>query len=340
MKKTVFTFTLCFLKLHSWGRSMEETFDKNHSHLKPDFTVNEKQEWFIENSYLLMKPTLENLDFGMLVKDRAPGSGSSGKLEIHTKKPDFHWNSGVRLIFGRYLPHHDHWDISISSVYVYGGATRTIHANIEHNLGLTPTYGVASNAVTEAQSKLRGRWDLNYFTWDLGLGREIGLKRTITIHPFISLRTLLTYQDYDLKSSLENTSHMHIKAENSYWALGPRLGTHFGFYMKHSFSLLGQIAGAIVYGPYENHIHETSSSRDPLSAKDHDTWSRGNLEASLGLGWETWFRNQSVRLYPQILLEGNLFWNMNRNFDPKAQFSYAHGALTVMGVSFNLQIDF
>jgi hypothetical protein len=340
-------------QLQGWGQSMEKEFRQEDPIPQPIFLLNEKQEWFVENSYLLMKPTLENLDFANSVEEHLL-SATHSELDTKIKKPDFSWNSGVRLIIGRYLPHHDHWDISAAMTYFYGDVSQKFHANPEHGKGLTPTYGPVNNFVYVATDHLKAHWDLNYFSWDLALGREVAMTRTIVFHPFIALRALLTYQDYTLKS--ERTykgffdTHPHFstfkfKAENRFWGVGPRLGSHLSYYLKSQWSILGELSAAAVYGPYKNHITDTSftpetSIRPLRKAKDKTVWLRGNLEGFIGLGWEAWARNKTVRIFPQLLFEGTLWWDMNRYFEPPTSFSESHGALALMGVSFNLQVDF
>lgn len=354
--KWLLLFAFC-IHLHSplsgWGRSMEGEFQQADSVPLSSFTINEKQEWFIENSYLLMKPTLANLDFANLVKEAHPSTIQSD-LTVKIKKPDFSWDSGVRLIIGRYLPHHDHWDISAGMTYFYGDVSDKLRANPEHKRGLTPTYGPINNFVFIATDHVNAHWDLNYFSWDLALGREVAMTRTVVFHPFIALRALLTYQDYILKSErtykvlFDERPHFHsfkFKAENRFWGVGPRLGSHFSYYLKKEWSLLGEISAAVIYGPYKTRITDTSFSpethiRSLRRTKDHTTWLRGNLEGFIGLGWEAWLRNNTVRIFPQLLFEGTLWWNMNRYFEPPTLFSESHGALALMGVSFNLQIDF
>ena len=300
---------------------MEGKFEQQNPTTPPIFKINEQQEWFIENSYLLMKPTVENLDFATIVTENNPSN-----LSVKIKKPDFAWNSGVRLILGRYLPHHDHWDIAAGMTYFYGDVSQTVRAKSSQSKGITPTYGTVDNAIQH----LKAHWDLNYFSWDLSLGREVAMTKSVVFHPFITLRALLTYQDYQLRNPA-----MNYKSENSYWGIGPRLGSHLSYYLKSQWSILGELSTAVVYGPYENQITELSRK-----TKDSVTWLRGNLEGFIGLGWEAWVRNQTVRIFPQVLFEGTLWWDMNRYLEPTSQFSNAHGALVLMGVSFNLQIDF
>lgn len=352
MKKWMPLLLLASLELQGWGKSMEGVFQQENQEISPIFNLNEKQQWFIENSYLLMKPTLDNLDFANIVtKSSTPISQLDLKTKI--KKPDFSWNSGIRLLIGRYLPHHDHWDISADMTYFYGDVTQKMHANPEHGKGITPTYGPVDDFVYVATDQLKGHWDLNYFTWDLNLGREVAISKAIVFHPFISLRALLTYQDYSLKSSrtyqdINQGSHFSsfkFKADNRFWGIGPRVGSHLSFYFSHQWSLVGQLSAAAVYGPYKTHQRESSFTPEtgihPVkTSKDSSAWMRGNLEGSIGLGWEAWLRNNTVRIFPQFLFEGTFWWDMNRYYDRPTMFSESHGALTLMGVSFNLQIDF
>lgn len=350
MKYWTSLFLMGALNLHGWGSSPTHRFEQE-SPQPPHFLINEQQEWFIESSYLLLKPTLNNLDFANIVTDDeyAPVQRN---LDIKVLKPDFSWNSGVRVVIGKYLPHHDHWDISTDMTYFYGSVNQTTHVNPEHKKGITPTYSMINDFVFIAADHLKGRWELNYFTWDLSLGREVGFSRAITLHPFIALRALLTYQDYSLRSTRTYTTPNQqtffvpykFKTHNRYWGVGPRVGFHMNYFIRKPMTILGQLSGALVYGPYRNHLTDVYDGVDDVYAvkkgKDKTVWLRGNLEGALGIGWEAWVKNQTVRIFPQFLFEGSFWWNMNRYFDVPVQFSNSHGALALMGVSFNLQIDF
>ena len=345
----IVSLSLVSCSLDGWGRSQPAP-----APIHKDFYINPKQEWFVETSYLLWKPYLENLDFANVVKDSHQQLNPSSTVSTNIKKPEFSWDSGVRFSFGRYLPHHDQWNISATMTYFYGDADRKIHVNPADKKGITPTYGPINNPVFIAAQKFEGSWTLNYFCWDLALARQVGMTNTITVQPLIGLRALLTYQDYKTKSFREYTPPFSLispsvkygfQANTQFWGVGPRVGFNLGAYTRYSVAFLGRMAGALIYGPSK--IDTTTTSLQMPSflqtkdkAKDKDALFRGNLEGALGLGWDAWVRNNTVRVAPTLLYEGTLWWNMNRYFEPLEVFSENHGVLALMGVTFNLQVDF
>jgi hypothetical protein len=378
MKNWMFLLTAltCYASLEGWNSQRyfsapEQPSSPSHFPLSPD------QEAFTEVSYLLWKPHLRDLDFG--VKNAATlGGGSTPDLfNIKLEKPSSEWDSGARVAIGKYLPHHDAWDIAVCATYFYGNADKTSKANLQHGEGIAPDFG--QNTFSVPSNKSSVNWRLNFFTWDLSIGRLFNLPSSITIHPYAGLRGALIDQDYHLKSFGQipaTTSNFEVetdtqkfKASSEFWGIGPRIGTNFVFEFCKHWSILGNIAASILYGRYdvkEKSITQdlaliltappfTDTTNETLKAKDHGYVIRPNLEGSFGLGWETWVQNNSIRLAPSFVLESSVWFAQNQFFDlfsdgtilasldhpiPEFETVRRHGNLVFTGFTFNFQVDF
>jgi len=224
--------------------------------------------------------------------------------------------------------------------------------------GLSPSY-FPVNFLFVLSSKTKASWHLNYFVWDLLLGREFAMTPNIVFHPYVGLRIAAIYNNF--RSSSFGQTSIHIppadpvsfigkakqKLKERFWGLGPRIGTDWNYKFKGDWSFLGNFAGSLLYGHYD--IKEKTAVFDivdtisvPLDCKalNHDDTLRMNLDCGLGLGWETWFRNNTVRLAPAFFFEGALWFDLNNFFTPLFNFSQNHGNLGLMGFTFNLQVDF
>jgi hypothetical protein len=217
---------------------------------------------------------------------------------------------------------------------------------------------------------------LNYFTWDLSVGREYQFLQTVVAHPYIGLRTALMYQDYksqyfyfgETLSFKPYTNQLEantdFKSSWNYWGVGPRTGVDLQFNFGGGWLLLGGFSGSLFFGQYS--IDEklsgdqtvfvsgisTGTNTTYVKSKDSSYCVRANVEGSLGLGWERWVRNRTVRIAPSILFEASQWFDANQYFltDTSGTDAYAvltlpfiyrhYGDLGLVGVSFNLQVDF
>lgn len=349
-------FLLATPLLEGWGGySLRQSQTASHDASLPDthFPLNADQGWFVEQSYLLLKPTLGDLEYGNLISAK----GDISDLTVKVKSPDFEWNSGVRLGLGRYLPNHDKWDISFYTTYFYGETEDRTKSNLDRLRGLATAYDPFVVILSEST---KATWRLNYFVWDLMLGRQFAMTPQIIFHPYIGLRGTVMYTKFrttnfgDLTLTNPNTGvtataagSATVKFHDDFWGIGPRIGTNFGYKFSGNWSFLSNLAASFLYGHY--HVKEKINTRFtagtaalPINAKvwDHDDAIRINLEGAIGLGWEAWFKNNTVRLAPNLQFEGSLWFDMNDFSRPSTVFSQDRGSLGLMGLTFNLQVDF
>ncbi len=356
MKKWILSpLLLISLSVDAWGgRSYHAAPAHPTKNSSPEtyFPLNADQGWFVEQSYLLTKTALGDLEYGDMVFQS--GSSPNSQFKIKVKKPDFDWNSGFRLGVGRYLPNHDKWDVSFYTTYIYGDAEDRATGNLAQGKGLSTSYDPFVIILSE---KTKAVWRLNYFTMDLMVGREFAMTSQISFHPYMGLRGALIYYDFNSKNfgtlmvpvegqQILATDTAYITLKEDFWGLGAHLGSNFNYKFKGNWSFLGNFATSLLYGHYnvfqKSNTHFVLSSNEPLQAKasSKDHVIRMNLEAAVGMGWEKWMRQKSVRLAPNLQLEGSLWFDMNNFFKPVATFSQDLGTLGIMALTFNLQVDF
>ncbi len=363
MKKWILLLSPVLLintSIEAWGgRFNNQAFNNqarasgSSSTLDTHFPLNADQGWFVEQSYLLLKPTLGDIEYGDMVT--AKGSSTDSSYTIKVKSPDFEWNSGVRLGIGRYLPNHDKWDISFYTTYFYGDAEDHLKGDLSKFKGLSASYDPFAVILSEST---KASWHLNYFVWDLLLGRQFSMTPEIIFHPYIGLRGTAIYTNFRSKNfgditttvqGVQQTSvgKARIKMNEDFWGIGPRVGTNFDYKFSGNWSFLSNLAASFLYGHY--HVKEKSTTTtivagafQPTTTKsfDNDDTIRINLEGAIGLGWETWFQDNTIRVAPNIQFEGSLWFDMNDFFKPVTAFSQDHGNLGLMGLTFNLQVDF
>lgn len=352
--------------LMGWGGSLPTSAPEPY--LKSHFPKNADQQWYMEETYLIMKPYEDDNDYA--TKLSTDGSLSTGlDMSMKLEKPDFDWFSGVRIGIGRYLANHDKWDISLYTTYFYANEESSSNPDRTKGMLLTPLW---SSSFAGGATHGKVNWRLNYFTWDLSIGREYSLLKTVIAHPFIGLRAALIYKDTSAKYSdtyvslvdeVDRQLKNRFKASDDFWGIGPRVGVDLQFNMRRGWSLLGNLSGALFYGQYNVNEEMTSKVTDfenltktKFHNKDVRYAVRANLDTGLGIGWETWLNQHTVRLAPSVLFEAACWFDTNQLFVTKpvtatvtpsptlvkTNFSNyrRQGNLILMGFSFNLQADF
>ncbi len=353
-------YLLSQVSLYSWSN----IGNRNHDGMSmppENFPFSQNQQWFTEESYLLWKPYMENMQYGN--KDtftQVDASHFSDKIKV--KEPEFEWSSGVRVMIGRYLPNHDLWDIGFTTTFYYTDTDDKTNLNAAKNRGFNPSFFPNFNTPVDSGSF---DWRLNYWTLDLLVGRLFNMTSNIVFHPYFGVRGSLQYQHARAKLSLlqeepsqRTTTTGKSSIDNDFWGLGPRAGTSFIYYFENHFSFLANISAALLVGAQK--LKENSSRSVVVNAggvisqqnpnfRSHDSLDviRSNIEASVGLGWERWLRDNTVRIAPSVNFEGSLWFAMNQLYNFYASNHVSsnveqrrQGNLGLMGLSFNLQVDF
>ncbi len=334
------------------------------------FPLNEDQEWFVKPSLLVWRPYQDDIDTGFTLTIPSTDPVVS---KDKTQSVDFEWNTGVRLTIGRYLPRHEQWDVTLASTYFYSDTDQTVKGKGSPGAAITALTTIIEGwnpAFLGPALQTKLNWRINYFTWDLAVGRLYNLTRKVIMHPYICLRTMLIYEKYSNKNEtiifnsliepvIANTK---FKADSSTWGIGPRIGSDFTFNFGHGWSFVGGLSGSIVMGRYN--IKESvdgfltldtpaPSVPADLRIKDEDTVMRANLEGNIGLGWEKWVRDHSVRIAPSFMFEVTQWYLINNWSATNLPTSVAPGDpdwgmnstrrmgdLGFLGFTVNLQVDF
>lgn len=363
MKQWLCTFSLFTLlstssDLQAWGKPRYpiETPPQTAPAAK-EFPLREDQGWFVKESLLIWHPYEDDIDFGALYK-----GDQDLNFKLSPLSPDFKWGTGVRLAIGRYLPHHELWDVSITATYFYGSAERKSHAPDDNSFILSNwSPSQLGTAITQSSAQ----WRLNYFTWELGFGRSFFMTPTIVVHPHLDLRAALFYLDYENRNTntdinpFNNNPIEHknrYSADNDMWGVGPRFGADFSYNFKQNWSFLGNFSASLLYASFDlsTKINGFSGiTPSNLTASRSYNMVAPNLEAAIGLGWEEWVKNNTIRIAASFLFEGVQWFNMNRLFQlglggssfhtlsvPFTPPTHNTGDLRFFGFSVNLQVDF
>lgn len=331
---------------------------------------NKSPSWFVEADYLYWKTHQEDLFYGL------HANASLSGLNLNPIKPHFDWSSGVRIGIGGYT--HDQWDVGVKVTYIYADAQKTAPGtgNLQVSNGfpqgsfIFPTW---VDQILGFANKARARWTNNFFIYDFLLGREYKLSSGLNIHPFFGVRGFSMFQHYNCKyhsgingndtqgNNLFYSLITQMKAKNTTFGVGPRVGVDLGYQFTKSWAALGGVSGSILYSHYKvsqslkTFIIE-SGVLTPFEGvgKDSDQIGRTNLDAYLGLNWSHSYNQAKNRFQIGLLFEASYWYGLNQYMDIDVAESgdgggdaltslnpaKRHGDLSFMGATLQFKFDF
>ena len=355
--------TLVLGSLQGWGKhTHDQQFFSNPSNnvqvkdRSEHFPFNLDQQWYAKETYILWKPSFDDIEYANFVSQP-----DTETFKTKSHNPHYQWSSGFRFAIGKYLPNHQQWDIDAVMTYYNTEAKNSVRADLENTTLITPVWAFQELGASSDSSV---KFNMTFFIWDLLMGRNYSLTSKLRLHPYLSLRSVLLNQAYrnknsglfqELATGQLVKANTKFKAENRFWGLGPRIGTNFDYGFGHGWSFLGELSASFLCGHYhiDQHINgKIQATGLPdllLHLKDGDTVLRSNIETSIGIGWEKWVNNHTVRIAPSFMVEASEWFSMNHWMTTQIPFRDAdhliltdrhYGNLAFWGFSFNLQVDF
>lgn len=281
--------------------------------------------------------------------------------------PNVKWNPGFRVGLGYTFSSHDYWDLS--AVWTHFQTTQTASkafnfslTNAFDNSFLIPWWGATILGAFADRASVN--WNLHYNVYDLDLGRNYFVSKTVSVHPFIGVRGATIDQKYHAKYhalltqapiSEANTS---FKATTGFWGVGAHIGSQLQWRMTQSFSLVGNVGGSLLYGDFKIKeklqafvsLGTPITKTLPTSIDEHITTGAFNIEALVGFQWEKFFYNNKYRLAITAGYEWSEWFSQNRltKFDVANStlgqsadiFARENGDLTLQGANFQVRWDF
>lgn len=350
--------------LGAWGQRAQT--DSMSSAPDVRFPLSPEQSWAAEESLLVWKAYEDDTDYAVHRRVQTlTDSTRSGKQTI--KHPEFDWSAGVRLKLTRYLPSNDPWDVNFVGTYYYADAKDHVKVHFDpfSSTSQNVLFSAWNSGLSGSAAKAKASTKMNFFTFDLTVGRYYSLTRRVDIHPFIGVRTALNYQDYRARY-LSTVSFSpgfdfftaKFKGEVDFWGVGPRVGTDVTLVMGRHWSLMGTFGASLFGGRYgvREKFHGMITGIPSFlneKIKDRDTVLRSNIDLSLGLSWEKWVRNGTVRIAPSFVFEVSEWFSMKRWINsmanrrslsdfsnPVLRTDRKYSDLGLMGFNINLKVDF
>lgn len=280
--------------------------------------------------------------------------GFVSKLNLNNM--DFGWNFGFRT-GGRYHNIGDNqWGISLFYTWFQSEAKKSGAYN--GFVGIPPGFPL-TGTITDADflnliwlfaaQKYHARWVLHYNVIDFQLDHQYAATETITLRPFLGLKSSWINQDIHIHSVYHNIYANNLpvlareKLTNHFWGLGPSLGIDtkwcLGQAGNHLFYLFDDLSGAFLWSIWKNtdHLKIGETITGTLKTKHRKSGSL-MFQNLLGFEWSVKLTQRGTTLSLRAGYESQ-FW-----FDNLQVFNSfngrQHNALTLQGGTFDLLFSF
>lgn len=268
-------------------------------------------------------------------------TGNNVQANIHLKRPYTTWDPGVRLTAG-YVPGYDHWDAQAAWTFFYnstessniplkvdvtdpsksgGNVISTILGSIT-NLSSSPFQAAAATATTQDVGFTGGgsKFSFGYNAADLDVGKSYFISRSFFVRPYTGIHAIWTDMDahYSLTSggNVFNSGggevdvHVHIDIDT--WGIGPMLGFNTNWGQFKGFSLIGNIAGSLVYGQISDKTTVNlliAPQTIDITFKDSRYWQlMPTLQIQFGLSYCLYFGQSDNQFRVNAMWESNFLW--------------------------------
>ncbi len=344
--------------------------------------------FYLSADFLYWKAQEDGLEYAATF---IPIDNSTMSYSEKLKGVSFRWKPGFRVGTGYVFNTHDYWDLGLEWTWFYNRAESSVSIPVSStNLfnpafspasSITPTWG-GNTFQTPASGSLQpliesclsasATWSLHYNMLDLDLGKHYFISKAFSLKPYFGVRGGWINQDYvaEYTQVLGITPDpaefpAKMRADIDFSGAGPRLGLDMQWHFNCQWSLVGEISGSVLYGPYKSRqtyttfLEITGGAFDffaPFVYTDTRNQHRfqANLETALGLQWEMdfqkinhfslgayyefsqWFRqNRLIRSLPQIITDVAVLNTVE--YEP---FVREHGDLSLQGFTVKARLDF
>jgi hypothetical protein len=255
------------------------------------------------------------------------------------ESPNIRWSPGYKVGIGYLFEQHDFWDLFLR----WTAFQTKQHGKKEGTLlpWWAPTM-VGPSAISASAD-----WKLRYDVIDLELGHDYFISKAIVCRPLVGVRGAAIRQHYKAGYEIPIAADRvptSFKAKNNFEGIGVRAGAQMGWYFVEDWSIFGTLSGSLLYGRFKVTEHVNGFTSETIK----QTLSRvaPNLEAGLGLQWETFLSCDRYRIAITLAYEFSEWFSQNQLSRPELlssgaiHFDKTYGDLGLQGGTFQVRFDF
>ncbi len=300
---------------------------------------------FISADFLYWRA--ENHGFGYAYEFSTTEPAGLNQGKVVRIQPD--WEPAFRVGLGWNIDH-DFWDMFLNYTWYRNSAKKTETSS----LGFIPLWPLSNSTAGQFGTvRASSRFMMNM--GDLEIGRLTYLTCTVALRPYFGVRGGTIYQRFrsNFTSPLgeETNQEEKFRGRNNYWGVGPRAGFNGEWHFSQRFSLLGKLAGALLYGKTDARSKTSRLAAEATSFVIQPQYTDDfyqlvpNLQLALGFQWQTCFWCEQMFFKISASWEANYWWNQFNLPVGLAGFTapfptVGNQPLTMEGLVLNLEWDF
>lgn len=206
------------------------------------------------------------------------------------KTISFNWGPGFRVGLG-YNMHHDNWDTQLTY-------TRFQRNAKDHGSGLiTSAFLAARLSLLEPFHTGKVSFNVHYNMFDWDLGRSFLVSESLSFRPYLGAKGGWINQTAHLTWTTPNFANLNFlysaseNVKNNFRGGGPKGGVNgkwiLGNVNCHEFSLIGNFAGAFMWGHWtlRDEFIDVFFTKTAIKMKDRN-FGAFMFQALMGLGWD------------------------------------------------------
>lgn len=277
--------------------------------------------WYVFADALYWHADVGNTDWA--VKSTTTSTGTTD----HVHNLDFKWSWGFKAGIGVNM-NHDMWDSNLCYTWFHTensnaiGREETLPVGVSENVNVfSPAFIKSGGATASAKQE----WSIHFSMFDWELGRAYYVGKSLAVRPHVGVKGGWINQDRKTRltetevtpgvAGAVTTAHL----ENNFWGVGPSVGVNTmwvlgnaGSNMDHRFSLFGDVAGALMYGHFDNSYNiKTETTSERVKGLDRNL-AATMLQAMMGLSWDTAFNRGRNHFMMKVGYEFQYWFRQNQ----------------------------
>jgi hypothetical protein len=263
---------------------------------------------------------------------------------------DFDWDWGFRFGLG-YNFEHDGWDAFLN--YTYFDTNDSQKTAAGYNGSVIPLKGTPSvtgvdtplTYVTNASSSFK----FDYDNLDLELGRNYFISKSLSFRPHFGLRSTwldLTQRTNFSGGNVLGDNLLQVYDSNNFWGMGPRAGVNSKWHLSNGFSVVGNVAGSLLYGYYkvQHQENDTTSLSNAININANMHRFSPNAQMFLGLSYDKYIFSDKQHIGIALGWEIQYYWRINQmltsdDFQVLKYERYSEDA-AMYGITLDIRWDF
>lgn len=238
------------------------------------------------------------------------------------KENDLGWDVGLRVGLGYKTPHND-WDVVARYTWY------SLHDSSSHQKTYPSNLFSIRSIVVVPCDRVKSHIDIDLNNVEMELARSFFLSKNFSVRPHIDAKS--TWIDLDQKIHYTISTAPYIAEEIKqhevkitedcrFWGVGPRAGIDTSLYIGDGFSILGEIAGSILYSSFKTSMKQNFPFPDPEDTHLSTLFKVKHrfhrfipfVQMFLGLKWHTYLNDHRQFLQLKLGYEAQYYWRVNQ----------------------------